>query len=88
MKAVVEMTVSAMNQKGFDTVHEEVVRQVEVLGTNRTRHEKMGFRICVFSGMTKDGLTELHRQIESDARHFGFLKPLDSDSETEGVDGK
>lgn len=81
MKAVVEMTVSAMNLKGYDTLHEEVVRQVEVPGTNRTRHEKMGFRLCVFSGMTKAGLKELYDLIESDARRFGFLKPL---KETEG----
>jgi len=74
LRSVVDLTVSAMNTKQVDAMHEEVVHMVEVPGTTRLRQEKIGFRLFVPAGLTKDSLRELIVAIEQDAKRYGYVR--------------
>ena len=73
IKAVIDMTIAAMNAKGIDAMQEEIVIAIEVPGTNRMKHEKFGFRIVVPASIDRELLKSVRDKIELDAKRFGCI---------------
>lgn len=72
-RAVVDMTISALNTKGIDAMHEEIVHMREVPGTTRLRQDKYGFKIFIPAGVTKERMKEIIEMITSDAKRYGHI---------------
>lgn len=81
MKTILEMGVHIMNMKGIDTFHEDMVLQHEVVGSNRLRQEKYGFKIEVAVPITRATMNRFILDVEGDLKGSGRVKAVNGNGD-------